>query len=115
MPASNKTTALNFKSNYVPKVGDEVVIGVFIGGFYAPVQHNSKHSPEHPCRGTVVSVGPKWVRVSTTGAPWPVHRTPATETSYIVLPPEEAKPLYRAALAHYGRDPKFIDKCVASL
>lgn len=37
------------------QVGDEVVV------FYSssPLQHNSKNSPKHPCRGKVLKVGRK--------------------------------------------------------
>ena len=88
------------------RVGDVVV--VFLSG--VPVAHNSREFPDHPCRGRVLAVGRKLVKVSTIGAPL---RVPFSRA----LPVEEAKVAYRRVLEENPswRTPAFIDACVASL
>ena len=108
------------------KVGQEVVImDVYLDGPLAPkgiacgfpIQHNSRKSPEHPCRGKVLKVGRKLIHVDSIGAPWQLYPyVPNTEGRFAV-PVEIAKVLYRQCFDRENewRTQEFIDQCVESL
>ena len=110
------------------KVGDEVVLmSVYTSGplaptniaFGYPCQHNSKHSPKHPCRGKITKIGRKYIHVQscyTTG----MRARPYVENTegVFAVPVEEAKKLYRRnmeAMRGGVRTQKFINQCVENL
>lgn len=102
-------------------IGQIVVVGGFVGGLFSPISHNSGEFPKHPCRGRVLKIGTKYIHISTRGTPWKVLiNNDSNPYAFVALTPEEAKPLYRAALESYAgtraaRSPAFIDECVESL
>lgn len=92
------------------KPGDEVV--VFNGNH--PCQHNSQHSPKHPCRGKVLKIGRLLFHVQSTGAPLKIRMDgTGCFKAYSV---EEAKIRHRANFpAGDWRSAAMIDRIVMEL
>jgi len=92
-------------------VGDEVVV------FYlkTPLQHNSLHSPKHPCRGVILKKGRKYYHVQSTGAAIQVLIDNSGTTRVYTV--EEARELHRKNFGGPGewRTAEFIEEVIAGL
>jgi hypothetical protein len=111
-------------TEYQINVGDEVVPMDFVGGYAAPISHNTIARGPHNCRGRVLKVGRKLVHVETIGAAWQLY--PLTEADMAsvktgvfrrAVPLAIAKKLYRES---FERNPSyrtqdFINQCVEGL
>lgn len=99
---------------YSPKVGDVVVI---IDQRGHPCTHNSGQIAElggNGCRGKVLKVCRKIYYVSSKGTPWPVYITPG-DHSWLALPVEQAREMYRKVFDGDARGQEFIDRCINNL
>jgi hypothetical protein len=85
------------------EVGKEYVSGTAnMSKFgFAPCQCNSQYNPQHQCRVTVLSVGPKYAKALMSGS-----SKPQRVLKDGLWPVDEAKKLYREALE--SRDAMWI-------
>ncbi len=93
------------------KIGDQVV--VFCGS--SPCSHNSREFPRHNCRGTVLSIGRKYYKVSSIGAPLKIAIT--NDELWHIMSVEDAKIVYAKSFGGPNdyRTPEFIAQCIRSL
>lgn len=94
-----------------PVPGTEYVYGtLYADGSFRPIQCNTLHNPNHPCRVTPVRVGPKWSYALVSGSDKP--KKLATDG---LLSIEDAKRGYRQAFGPNHPRPDFVDQCVEGL
>ena len=98
------------------KLNDEVVLGSMVGGNFYPMQHNSKNSPNHPCRGTVTKITKSFTFITSSGADFKIRHIPLEGKRHdVILPIPEARKLYRNSLSGSHRSVEFVGRCVADL
>ncbi len=98
------------------KVGDEVVLGAMVNNRFHPIQHNSKHSPNHPCRGVVTKITETFTFITSTGTDWRIRNIPLEGHRHdVVLPLEQGKQSYRDMLETNEVEPELLNQYVGEL